>query len=394
MTIITPEIVKRIITKGGRLHVPESTTDAIASCIVSDANDIRAEGERLKTLYDTLSTKMEPIVVDYSGVLTIDAYSVYYLPRNTLVPKISILCCAYNVAFQCLPKRLRVLDVGSGTGGVVLGLLDLFRNDALSGTYLDIVALDSSHGSLERQRKLVRRMDIGHSSHKCYEVDLSDPKEYEDKLSAGAPYDMVFAANLFAELDQPVSDTLVEHIVPLLSENGIIISVESQSNYAMKQRAHITKKAKNFGLHMYYPCPPDLACPKRQCWMWRTDEFECPDIVLGAEAIETTKIQIAHWMIFCRKPHSIYEILHTKDPQLIWGVAAPYRPKIEGEEVKHGYEFCTESGWRSGTVTQKAKDWVWSMQQELFKRGSIIGITNTFAEIKEGWDIVSGFVSY
>lgn len=393
MTKITPDIVKSLITKEGRLYVPESIANAVASCIVSDVNDIRAEGERLKTLYDSLSRKAEPIVVDYSGDLTIDAYSVYYLPRNTLVPKIAILCCAYNVAFQRLPKRLRVLDIGSGTGGVVLGLLDLFCSNVLSGTCLDLVALDWSYSSLERQKRLVGRMDIRQSSHRCHAVDLSDPKEYEDKLSAGAPYDMVFAANLFAELDQPASDALLEHIAPLLSENGIIVNVESQSNYAKKQKARIAKIAKEVGLHLYYPCPPDLTCPRQDCWKWRIDEFECPDIMVDGEALDPTKIQIAHWMILCKSSCSIYDTFHDKNPQLVWGVAASGRVQTEDDKIKYDYEFCTESGWRRGTITRK-KGLLRLMEGEPFKRGNIVGITRDFEEIKEGWDIIAGFGSY
>ena len=205
---------------------------------------------------------------------------------------------------------------------------------------------------------------------------------------------MVFAANVFAELSEPVTDALLEHIAPLMSENGIIVNVESQSNFAMRQRARIARKARSLGLHVYYPCPPDLDCTKKDCWMWRTDEFICPDIMVGSEAIETTKIQIAHWVIFSVGPHSIYEIFHAKDPELTWGVVAPYRPKVEGEKVKHDYEFCTESGGYTGTITQDTMKWALSMEKELFKRGTIIGIAKELKTIEMGWDIVTGFINY
>lgn len=393
MTKITPELIKSIIIQNGTLFVPNSITDAIGSCVISGANAIQKEGDRLKTAYDSFEGKTTPAVVNYSGDVTIDAYSVYYLPRNTLVPKVAILCCAYNAAFQNLPNRLSVLDLGSGTGGVVLGLLDLFHNKALSGTHLDIVALDASLEALNKQGELVECVGPHESSHQCYHVDLSDPA-YQSILSIGAPYDMVFAANVFAELSEEATDALLKSVATLLSENGIIVSVESQSNYAMRQRTCIAKNAQNLGLHIYYPCPPSLTCPRSSCWKWRTDEFKCPDIMVDGESIETTKVQKAHWMILCKKSCSIYDIFHDKNPDLIWGVAAPGKVKTEDDKVEYDYEFCTESGWRRETITQEARKRLWSMQEELFNRGTIVGITDTFDEIKEGWDIVSGFVSY
>lgn len=394
MTKITPELIKSIITQNGTLFVPESITDAIGSCVISDSDAIQGEYDNLTEKYRRFAEKLEPLAVDYSRSTTIDTYSVYYLPRNTLVPKVAVLCCAYHPSLQKLPDRLSVLDLGSGTGGVVLGLLDLFRNKLLSRTHLDIVALDSSSEALKRQIQLVEGIGLHGSSLQCYQVDLSDSKAYKSELSIGAPYDMVFAANIFAEMDAQVADAILKHVVPLISETSIVVNVESQSNPAMKQRPYIVKAAKRLGLYVYYPCPPELLCPKAECWNWRTDEFDCPNIMVNEEAIETIKVHKAHWTILCKKPCTIYEMFHDKNADLIWGVAAPYKPKFEGDKVEHGYEFCTEKGRYTGKITQDKGKWLWLMQDELFKRGSIIGITDTLDEIKEGWDIVSGFVSY
>lgn len=395
MTNITPGLVKKLITDAsGKLFVPETITNAIGSCVFSDVDVVEQKGDWLKTLYDSYQTKMEPMSVDYSGDGTMDAYSVYYLPRNTLVPKVAILCCAYHPAFQQLPNILRVLDLGSGTGGVILGLLDLFQNKALSGTRLHIIAVDSSLQALTRQRLLVEKIGLNSSSLEQHQVDLSDSRSYQSKLLVGAPYDMVFAANILTELEPDKGDALFEHIASLLSDNGVIISVEAQRNYVMRQRVRMAKNAQQVSLHIYYPCPPNVVCSQSRCWMWRKDEFECPHIMVKGNPVESTNIQIAHWMILCTKACSIYDVLCNHNPELIWAVAAPYRPKFEGDKVKHGYEFCTEKGRYTGTITQDQEKWMWLMRDELFDRGSVIGITADLKEIPEGWDIVSGFVSY
>jgi len=328
--------------------------------------------------------------------VTVDAYTVYYLPRNSLVPKLAMLCCAYHPTFQNLPSKLRVLDLGSGTGGVVLGLLDLFQKEPFAETSLDIVlALDASAEALQRQEQLVACTGFSDIPVCTFQADLSDPQDYKGIISVLAPYDIVFASNIFAELSNQATDTLLKFVVPLLSESGIIVDVESQSNYAMSQRAHIVKLAKSLGLHMYYPCPPELPCPKQKCWNWRTDEFNCLDIVVKGEAIETTKVHRAHWAILCRKPCTIYDIFHAKAPDIIWGVAAPgtKSPTCEGNKAKQSYEFCAETSLVEGVITSGIGRYMSLPQEELFKRGTIVGLTDDYKRIEIEWDIVPGFKS-
>lgn len=391
MTKITPDVIKSLITRNGALFVPESVTSAIGSCVVSSTDVVEQEGQRLKKLYDEYD---KPIKIDYSGDATIDAYSVYYLPRNTLVPKVAILCCLYYPSFQTLPDRLSVLDLGSGTGAVVLGLLDLFHDNALSGTQLDVVALDSSLDSLRRQRQLVDRVGLRGSSYQCYQADLSVPTSCQSKLSIGAPYDMVFAANIFTELDGLATDALFQNVAPLLAQNGILVNVEAARKYTRKQLIRIIKKARESGFNIYYPCPPALSCPKSECWMWREDRFECPDIRVGNELIETTPIQKAYWIILCKQPCSIFDVLLERNATFTWGVKAHIGKECTvGDNVEQKYEVCTPSGFK-GLVHKRRKDDLSALlRSEPYKRGSFIGWADDFSEV-ETWDILSGFISY
>jgi len=392
---INPQLIKGIITHNGRLFVSQAITDAIESFLESTEDAILEEGGRLEDLYEkSMGDPQQPVVVDYSGAATVDAYSVFYLPRNTLVPRVAILCCAYDAALQNLPSRLSVLDLGSGTGGVVLGLIDLLANKALTTTYLDIVALDASPGSLVRQSKMVGHMGCPQVSHRYQPVDLSDPASYQSALSLGAPYDIVFIANLFGEMHRDATNALVRSIAPLLSENGIMVSVESQSNYVKRQRTRIVKTARGLGLHVYYPCPPDVACPRAECWMWREDEFDCPPIMVGGQLVDIRPFHRAHWTILCKKPHTIYDAFHNNNPGLVWGVGQCYPPVQEDKKVSYGYDACTTKGLVRGAITQDAQKWSWSLRSRPFERGSVIGITADLTEIEEGWDIVSGFVRY
>ena len=391
MADVTPSVVQSLITRQGALYVPTTITDAISSCVVSDPDTIRREGNWLKEQYEKLNKKYEPMLVDYSRVETIDAYTVYYLPRNTLVPKLSMLCCAYNEALQGVPEELRILDVGSGTGGVVLGLLDLFGNAPLSQTILDIVALDRSPVSLARQEALVECLGLRGAHHRIHCADLSDQSHYKSELTAGAPYDLVFVANVLAELSGEATDALLQCVAPLLSESGIVVNVESQSNYAMRQRVRVVKAAARLGLQVYYPCPPERPCREVECWRWREDEFDCADVMVGGETIEPTKIQKAHWTVLCRGSCSIYDVFRARNSKLTWGVAARTSSKSKDDKVEYGYDFCTEAGPVETTITRETRGFPWIGGGEPVKRGAIVGLEEDARRVSEGWDIVSGF---
>jgi len=390
MVRITPDLIKGLITRNGNLYVPEYICDAIGSCVVSDPVVVQKEGERLKALYESYQTKLEPIKTSYLEDATIDAYSIYYLPRNTLVPKLALLVCAYHRTFQALPNKLRVLDLGSGTGGVILGLLDLFQNEPLSKISLDITAVDSSPGSLQRQRQLVNCV-APDSSVRCIEADLTSPKDYRPKLSTGTPYDMVFAANILTELEEPVIFILLQDVAGLLSENGLLISVESARDYTGQQFSRINKNAVGLGLNIYYPCPPQFSCQKPKCWMWREDEFECPDISVSNESVATTTVQKAYWLILCKQSCSVFDMLLERNPTYTWGIKAHIgKERTTEDKVEQEYEVCTPEGLRK-LVHKRGKDQLFVLlESEPHKRGSFIGWTADFSVV-ETWDPISGF---
>jgi hypothetical protein len=268
--------------------------------------------------------------------------------------------------------------------------LDLFENEKFQNIHLDLLSVDHHDETLTRQKKLVERMDFPRASHKYRKVDLAYLSSYEQILAENAPYNMIFAGNVLAELGNTAVNTLIGNITPLLAPRGLMISVESQSNAAKSQRVLIRRKAEESGLYTFYPCPPKLSCAGPDCWKWRTDEFECEDIIIGDIHVDTVKKQTAHWTIYSKDSNSIYDVLHKTDPNLEWGVAAPVKTETEDNgRIKYHYEFCTESGKKTGTYTLDLSQALW-LQKEPVRRGSIVGIDKA-GNIVNGWDIVSGF---
>ncbi len=360
---------------------------------MSAVSDIKAKIDLLKSSYRSAQSLACPVGADYSEPAAIDAYTINYLPRNTLVGRMVLLCRSYHPSFQKLPSKLRVLDLGSGTGGVVLGLLDLFKTASLSKTQLEIISVDSSRESLQRQDQLVTKLDPGSSTVTCIQVNLSNPSSYETYLENHAPYDMVFAANVLTELEKGSIDNLVGCAGPLISGNGILAIVEAERDYTKTLMGKVAKDTLKQGLSIYYPCPPASRCGKSHCWSWRNDEFESADIRVHGKSFSPTNVQKASWMILCRARASIYDVLHAEKPGLIWGVASPYSgtPDIENDRATFKYEFCTERGRWEKSVAMGRREYLRAGEKEPIARGAIVGFEPDLDRIAGAWDIVSGF---
>ncbi len=387
MTKINPDLVRNIITVDNELTVPKVITGIIANNLKTEAGEIIAEGEKLKKEYDSYQRLNVPAVISYVGESRIDAYTVYYLPRNTLIPKIAILYCSYHEAFQNIPDKIRVLDIGSGTGGVIIGLLDMFNNEELQGTQLDILAVDDSAEGLIRQKELVRDIGLNNSTHRTIRVDVHDLQAYENIITQNAPYDIIFIANVFAELSVDAIDNILRIASNTLSEQGIIVNVEPHSTYIMNQKVRIAKMVGQLELNIYLPCPPEYECTQPDCWIWRNDGFECSTIDVGGNVLLPTDVQKAFWTILSKQPYSIHEALNRINPSLSWGViGSRYKKRVTEEEVQQDYQVCRCDGHKFITDKKRKKGKLPSLY-EPYKRGAFIGYTDDYSTV-EFWDIL------
>jgi len=383
--IITPELIEGLITENGSLFIPDSILKAIGKCLVSTPQKIEEEGIVLKNLYQEYerNRKSEPAKIDYSDEITLDAYTVYYMPRSTLIPKVAIDLLSYCEGFQKIPQKLRILDLGSGTGGVVVGLLDLFNNDALSDIFLEIVAIDLSKAALGRQKEIIKHIGRSNSVLRYHSADLSALESCEEVLQHYAPYDLIFSGSLLTELDPTSVDALIKKLPTMLNGMGVVVIAEAPRDYVIKQIVRISNMARALDLHVYYPCPPKLECPKvagKGCWVWRRDEFVCPEIDVKDECLQPTTIFPASWIILSTRPYSIYDGLQSQYPNLILGALAPGKRTVEGDVSKQSLEVCTSKG-RQELVRKRKANIIDFSGQETAKRGSIISFSEDFSEV-------------
>lgn len=387
MPVIDADTIRKLVLTNNELFVPERITKAISQSVISTEEDISEEINRLAALYKQYVKTDEPTPVDYSNETTIDAYTINYLPRSTLIPKLFFLSLAYHPAFQTVKDEVNILDLGSGTGGIVLGLLDLFKEKPFSGIKANITSCEVSAQALDRQKELLELAKYKHYNIQYVCKDVADEQTYDRYLSKFAPYDYVIAASLFVELPQRDIAMLLSKLPSIMAPDGVFLAADPPRTYVDKLKIYTTETLCDLGLYVYYPCPPGYRCPKTKCqWVWLSFEFECPDIEVNGDSIETTRLLQTTWSIFCRSEHSIYDVLQAMDNELTWGVAVPIGRELSMEE-KMNYSICTAGGPR--TVIHARKKAIFRDRTEVILRGSMLGFNNDFSKVN-GWHPLYG----
>jgi hypothetical protein len=367
---ISADEAKKIIIHENKLFVPKSIISAVGSCISSTYQDVQDEFKILKEKYSSYDKLDEPIVVDYDNDSTIDAYSMAYFPRNTLLPKLLMLSIIEHPFFQDFPKELNILDLGSGTGGVVIGLLDLFRQEPFSKIHLQINACETCKRALTRQLALIKLLNTAKARIYHTTVDFRNLDVYQNSLRKLAPYDIIISGNFLTELSSDTIEQLFTYIPSILSDRGIFLIAEPPRVYTTKLTIKASKQLRDLGLYQFYPCPPEHKCKKERCFMWIDTEFKSPEMTIGDASFDIPTILKTTWVIFSKTKCSIYDIFgnhHGWD----FGVVSPYG-RESNLTTDLQYEYCSNSG--PPTLTHKRKNLLDIYNgKNVLLRGSIVG---------------------
>jgi len=371
---LEPSLLKSLtVNSAGNIFVSSEIISAIESYIFSSSpSEISTNIEYLKEAFNR-QQNYERIKINYTIPL-LEAYIVNYLPRNTLVSKLGLLCRSYHPQMLSIPAHLNILDLGSGTGAITLGLLDLFRRPELNHIKCDIYAIDSSKDSLAIQKKLVDNYGLNGSHHDYKQVDLTNPETYEDLLAKKPLFDFIFSANILSELEPQYRDNVLAIIRANLAEDGVCIIAESQNTPAKNACAYLSHNVNKYGLHIFYPCPPDINCINDQCWKWLHYSFQCANIHVGGTEFATNHDCNYFWRIIVKKKLSIYDYLKTNKKGLSWGI------------TRHNYntgwdEFCIKKEQFDGTIEPTLLD-TWS---------HMIGTSDHDKSIPFQWNFTDGF---
>jgi ribosomal protein RSM22 (predicted rRNA methylase) len=203
-----------------------------------------------------------------------DAYLRYFLPTNLLKIHLPLHELSLHPAELLHRDRLRILDIGSGPGTAVLGVLEFFstgyRRLALDFTALDQVAENLSLAEgLFREHLQRSGVDASLRTISCRMEDL--PSRIR------GPFDVIIISNVLNEL-LPHDDDRIEGRIGImddllrmqLAEYGSCIIIEPALRETTRDMLRVRDGLLDAGWHVYSPCLlqahcPALANPKDWC---------------------------------------------------------------------------------------------------------------------------------
>jgi SAM-dependent methyltransferase len=256
-------------------HFPEDleqAIDEVAGAEPDSAELARAVGE-LSDLFLGLGRWRG----NYAGSAALRrAYLHYYLPVN--LPKVRVPLGEW---LRDDPRRfaaapLRCLDLGSGPGTAIIGLLDFLRSlpPEQRPTAVRAVALDQSFENLRDAARLVERfarLIPGLAvSFEPLRVDLmADRSEIFPLAVAQGRFDLVIASNVLCEIARESPDgseraaRLVETAArDLLSPQGALVIVEPGLRETARALHRLRDRWLASGLlHVQAPCLHEAPCP-------------------------------------------------------------------------------------------------------------------------------------
>ncbi|MGA2158109.1 MAG: class I SAM-dependent methyltransferase [Dehalococcoidia bacterium] len=362
MPPINPAIINQIFVRNDYFYVPPNIISSIEQCLsCNDEDAITKEYQRLLEEFQRHETSKLPATIDYSNSLTLDAYTCYYLPRYLFIPLIALKDLSFHDAFQNIPDSFNVLDLGTGTGAVVLGLLSLFSSKRFASVTLNITAVDSCHNAIERQKELINRAGFNIKQVKYLEQDISDIQTLTTQTEKSAPFDIIFSANCLTELGTDIAEKLLKRLSKQLTDYGVIVIAESQRDYVKTMIHTLASVVGALGLHIYYPCPSTgcyYSAPK-YCWAWRNHRYKVPSIKVNGRFLQGDRKDEypISWLFLAKNKISIYDMFNKKYGNLIWG-------PISNES---GRKICYGGKLIPFNMDLKVS--------RVYKRGCIVGLT-------------------
>lgn len=255
----------------------------------------------------------------------LNTYIYTYFPRSFIESRtvFTELLSSRSVRAALASKPvLRVLDLGSGTGGAVLGLAYALRAAGLLNRPISIVSVDGNPLALEKQRALwgAARADLDPADLRLTTLPSQFSRDYSDFLAqldqqfdiasdlAGGDFDLILSSKFINEqlrhmgpgardLYARVAEISLDH----LSQGGLLTLLDvtnpvwEENEYlpillAEGARPWIGSKRKH-GVLLPHPCRATSAC-QDSCFTNRLFEVRAPD---PEATVLTTKVSYRVW---------------------------------------------------------------------------------------------------
>ncbi|HET9137088.1 MAG TPA: small ribosomal subunit Rsm22 family protein [Candidatus Kapabacteria bacterium] len=185
------------------------------------------------------------------------AYQLYYTTTNYLkiIPPLREL--ALSDFFD--KPSLRILDLGTGTGAAIWGILDFLETEVQHPIDLDITAVDS----VAQNIKDIQRFHFQYLKH-CTSIksklttrvhDLETPISFEEK------FDLIVMMNTLNELSEEAEERLLTTFPTLLSNDGVVLMIEPATRKQSRRLLSFRDAAVKNAWTIYAPCTRQSNCP-------------------------------------------------------------------------------------------------------------------------------------
>lgn len=193
------------------------------------------------------------------------AYVAYFLPANMYKIHIPFEELSLHPAGIFRKERLKILDLGSGPGTAILGVLYFFAAQKENPT-LEFTAVDPIAENLKDAEGLFK-LSKGRTSVKASLVTIKSSIERTKSLPEG-PFDMILLSNVLSEIAHSSPDRIERRTRLLktilkgsLTEDGSCILIEPALRETSRELLAVRDGLIKESFHVYSPCLMDEPCP-------------------------------------------------------------------------------------------------------------------------------------
>jgi len=162
-------------------------------------------------------------------------------------------------------KGLRILDLGSGPGTAILGVMDFF-SECANKPSLEFTAVDQIEENLRDAERLFRDFKED-SPVNATLLTIHSEIERTKSLPEG-PFDIIILSNVLSEILLPDHEgnakqvnLLISLIKRTLASNGSCIIIEPALRATSRKLLEVRDGLLREGLHIYSPCLINIPCP-------------------------------------------------------------------------------------------------------------------------------------
>jgi len=193
------------------------------------------------------------------------AYMMYFLPSNIYKIHLPLKELSLHPQKILSKKEIKILDLGSGPGTTILGILDFFSNQKKRPS-LEFTAIDSVVENLSIAKDLFKlfteNVNID-ASLKTFKINI----EKTEAIPEGS-YDIIILSNILNELFYKEEKKIAKRVSFLttiirkfLASDGNCIIIEPALRETTREMLEIRDSLVKNGFKIYSPCLIDEPCP-------------------------------------------------------------------------------------------------------------------------------------